>query len=48
MRTQAMFRTVIAGASSAIGTVNADRLGLNRLQNITDSSSREVLVGSSV
>jgi short-subunit dehydrogenase len=48
MNTQSMVRAVITGASSAIGTVDADRLGLNRHQNTTDSSSREVLVGSSV
>jgi len=48
MSTQAMFRAVIGGASSAMGTVNAAHLGLNGLQNTTDSSSREVLVGSSV
>jgi hypothetical protein len=47
MSTQSMVRAVITAASSAIGTVYADRLGLNRHQN-TDSSSREVLVGSSV
>jgi hypothetical protein len=49
MSTQSMVCTVITGASSpAIGTVNGDRLGLNRHQNTTDSSSREVLVESSV
>jgi len=48
MSTQAMFRAVIAGASSAMDTVNANRLGLNRLQNTTVLSSREVSVGSSV
>jgi hypothetical protein len=44
-----MARVVITDASSsAIGTVNGDRLGLNRDQNTTDLSSREVLVESSV
>jgi hypothetical protein len=47
MSTQSMVRAVITGASSAIGTVYADRLGLNRDENITDSSSCEV-PGSSV
>jgi hypothetical protein len=49
MSTQSMVRAVItASSSSAIGTVYGNRLGLNRHQNTTDSSSREVLVGSSV
>jgi hypothetical protein len=49
MSTQSMVRVVITNASySAIGTVNGDRLGLNGDQNTTDSSSREVLVESSV
>jgi hypothetical protein len=49
MSTQAMVRAVITGASSsAIVTVYGDRLGLNGHQSTTDSSSREVLVGSSV
>lgn len=47
MSTQSMVRAVIVVASSAIGTVYADRLGLNRHQAATDSSSREVLGGSS-
>jgi NADP-dependent 3-hydroxy acid dehydrogenase YdfG len=41
-----MVRAVITGASSAIGTVCADRLTPNRHQNTTDSSSREVLESS--
>jgi hypothetical protein len=48
MSTQSMVRVDITDASSAIGTVNGDRLGLNSHQNTTDSSSREVLVESSV
>jgi hypothetical protein len=48
MSTQSMVRAVITGASSASGTVYADRLGPNRHQNTTDSSSREMLAGSSV
>jgi hypothetical protein len=38
----------ITGASSGIRTVYADRLGLNRHQDTTGSTSREVLVESSV
>jgi short-subunit dehydrogenase len=41
MSTQSMVRAVITGASSAIGTVYADRLWLNRNENIIDSASRE-------
>jgi hypothetical protein len=49
MSTQSMVRVVITGASSsAIVTVCGDRLGLNRHESTTDSSSREVLVESSV
>jgi hypothetical protein len=49
MSTQSMVRAVITGASSsAIGTVYGDRLGLNRRESTTDSSSCEVLVESSV
>jgi hypothetical protein len=49
MSTQSMARAVITPASSsATVTVYGDRLGLNRQQNTTDSSSREVLVESSV
>ncbi len=39
---------VITGASSGIGTVYADRLGRNRHQDTIDSTSRGVLVESSV
>jgi hypothetical protein len=49
MSTQSMVRVDITDASSsAIGTDNGDRLGLNSHQNTTDPSSREVLVESSV
>jgi hypothetical protein len=49
MSTQSIVRVVITDASSsAIGTVNGDRLGLNRPESTIDSSSREVLVESSV
>jgi hypothetical protein len=48
MSTQSMVRAVIPGAFSPSGTVYADRLGPNRHQDATDSSSREVLVESSV
>jgi hypothetical protein len=49
MSTQSMVRAVITGASSsAIGTVYGDCLGLNRPESTTDSSSRDVLVESSV
>jgi hypothetical protein len=40
MSTQSMVRAVVAGVSSTIGTVYADRMGLNRHQNAIDSSSR--------
>jgi hypothetical protein len=49
MSTQSIVHAVITGASSsAIVTIHDDRLGLNRDRNTTDSSSRGVLVGSSV
>jgi hypothetical protein len=49
MSTQSMVRAVITGASSsAIVTVYGDCLGLNRHESTTDSSSRDVLVESSV
>jgi hypothetical protein len=49
LSTQSIVRVVITDASSsAIGTVNGDRLGLNRPESTIDSSSREVLVESSV
>jgi hypothetical protein len=47
MSTQSMVR-VITGDPSAIGSVYADRSGLHRHGNTTDSSSREVLVENSV
>jgi short-subunit dehydrogenase len=40
MSTQSMVRAVITGAYSAIGTVYADRLRLNRHQNTNDSATR--------
>jgi NADP-dependent 3-hydroxy acid dehydrogenase YdfG len=48
MNTQSMGLAVSTGASSGIGAVYADRLELNTEQNTPDSSSRIVLVGSSV
>jgi len=47
MSPQSLGVVVIIGASSASGTVYADRLGLNRSKP-ADLSSREVSVGSSV
>jgi hypothetical protein len=47
MNTQSM-RLAAITAFSGIGAVHADRVGLNKQKNNTDSSSGEVLVGSPV
>jgi hypothetical protein len=44
MNTQSMVLAVIIGDSPGIGVAYSDRLGLNRRQNTSDSSSRKVLV----